>query len=221
MSARRSVPIAWRDALRDSELPSVAKLVGHTLSTFFDAEGRAFPGKERLAKGASLTDRSVDKGVDVLETAGFLRVARTKGGNNRTNRYFALLPEQGTAFPVEMAQRRTAEPSMGKRPPSSGERDAHESAESAKRDGRPQKGPAIAEDASTPRDGGDARKPDAEIGTAAWKHLAALDGVAADGGRRGICPECERVGFVIPFAQLYLCSTCIRRRHGAARKAAA
>jgi len=55
-----SLPLAWRNAVRDSDLDSTAKLAGHTLSTYMTGRGLAYPSRETLARGASLALRSVD-----------------------------------------------------------------------------------------------------------------------------------------------------------------
>lgn len=91
MSGRRKGLVAvWRDALRDSELGSVVKLTGHTLSTFMDARGVAWPAKKTLAAGASISSRSVDGAVDELEHAGFVDIERSRG--RASHRYQATLP---------------------------------------------------------------------------------------------------------------------------------
>jgi hypothetical protein len=92
-----SLPLAWRNAVRDSDLDSMAKLAGHTLSTFMDSRGRAFPGLTTLAAGASVDVRTLKRAIGRLELRGFLNVQRTKGGRlargkSATNRYFATLP---------------------------------------------------------------------------------------------------------------------------------
>ena len=84
-------PSQWRDAVRDSGLDRTCKLVAHTLSTYMNASGSAFPGKELLAKGASLNSpRTVDEAVNRLEAAGYITVLRSKG--RRPNRYMAATP---------------------------------------------------------------------------------------------------------------------------------
>lgn len=85
----RTTLALWRDAVRDSRASRTAKLVAFVLSTYMNAVGHAWPGKETLATGCSLSDRAVDRGVNELEGLGLLRVARTRGGNNRPNHYSA------------------------------------------------------------------------------------------------------------------------------------
>jgi hypothetical protein len=81
----------WRDALRDSELDSTAKLLGFVLSTWWDRNGRgAFPSKPTMAAASGLSKRAVDGAVNRLETAGFIDVSRSRG--RTSNRYSATLP---------------------------------------------------------------------------------------------------------------------------------
>jgi helix-turn-helix protein len=88
--SRKSLVNVWRDCIRDSKLPATARLVAHTISTYMDGSGRAFPSRKTIAEGASLSDRAVDDNLSRLEAGGFLAVTRTKG--RRSNRYEALLP---------------------------------------------------------------------------------------------------------------------------------
>src|SRR5581483_8217451 len=126
----RSLLADWRDAIRDSGLTRTEKLVGLTLSTYMSAEGRAYPSKETLARGCSLSDRAVDRAVDVLEAAEFLEVRRTRGGNGRSNLYIAALPEKRTENRAWPSRERVS-PSR-ERGSSNGVRRSHESAESAR-----------------------------------------------------------------------------------------
>jgi hypothetical protein len=79
MSAKKPRTGVWRDAVRDSELDSVAKCVAHTLSTWLNGHGTAYPSRETIAKGASLSVRSVERAIVRLEAAGFLEVERSRG----------------------------------------------------------------------------------------------------------------------------------------------
>ena len=88
----KSVVAAWRDAVRDSGLDKTAKLVAHTLSTYMNGAGTAFPSKATLARGASLkATRAVDTAIKRLEAEGFLAVDRSVGGTS-SNLYRALIP---------------------------------------------------------------------------------------------------------------------------------
>jgi hypothetical protein len=101
MTTRRSFLAEWRDAVRDSGLDSSTKLVGHTLSTYMDRTGYAYPAKTTLAKKASLSVRTVDGAIDKLEMSLLLRVSRPK--NRRAGfTYRAVLPNR-QPLPDEMA----------------------------------------------------------------------------------------------------------------------
>jgi Helix-turn-helix domain len=87
---RRSPTIAWRIPVRESDLDTAAKAVAYTLSTYMNGRAVAFPSKETLAAGASVSKRAADRAVERLQLAGFLLVAKTKG--RTSNRYAAALP---------------------------------------------------------------------------------------------------------------------------------
>ncbi len=99
MSGHRAVLAAWRNALRDSDLDSTAKLVGFVLSTYFDGNGNgAHPSQITLAAGASLSTRfkgstAIAGAIDRLEAAGFIEVERRRG--QRGFRYTARIPGSG------------------------------------------------------------------------------------------------------------------------------
>ena len=89
----KGLPAVWRDALRDSDLDKAAKIVGFVLSTYLNAQGRAFPSTETLADGASISRRSVSPAIERLERHGFLSVTRSR--SRRGNRYQITLPVTG------------------------------------------------------------------------------------------------------------------------------
>ncbi len=115
----------WRDAVRDSDVSSTAKAVAWCLSTFMSKAGVAFPGKETIACGCSLSDRAVDRGVKELEEVGLLFVARTKGGNGRPNHYYAT----GKHVPGWDFSTGNERPLKGERQSVKGERASQESSE--------------------------------------------------------------------------------------------
>ena len=88
----------WRDAIRDSDLERTAKLVAHTLSTYMNAAGAAWPSRQTLARGSSISDRAVDSALTKIVSAGFLLITRSDGGRSHTNRYAALIPETANAL---------------------------------------------------------------------------------------------------------------------------
>jgi hypothetical protein len=90
MAGRKSLSAAWRDCIRDSDLDQTAKTIALVLSTYMNGNGQAFPSKETLAHGASVSKRAADTAVSRLEDRGFLTVKRTLG--RQSNRYQAALP---------------------------------------------------------------------------------------------------------------------------------
>jgi DNA-binding PadR family transcriptional regulator len=125
----------WRDAVRDSQLDRTSKAVAWCLSTYMDRHGHARPSRQTLAAGSSLSDRAVDTALQRLEAAGYLAVARTRGGNNRTNAYVSLLPS--TANEVRRSEWANSERDAlnGERHAPNGEGASHESGESAESGG--------------------------------------------------------------------------------------
>jgi hypothetical protein len=90
----KSRSIVWRDAVRDSDLDSTAKLVAFVLSTYMNASGLARPGRLRIAAGCSLDVRAIDRARKRLRDAGFLEYEDGhKGGAGYTLSYVARLPE--------------------------------------------------------------------------------------------------------------------------------
>lgn len=131
----------WRDAVRDSELDRTAKLVAHTLSTYFSANAASVerpPSRATLASGASLCDRAVDAALARLETEGFLeidppagervytdkhgqehRIRARPGGNSGPNKYVAKLPSSANVVrTAEWARANGKPPSANRIPPS-------------------------------------------------------------------------------------------------------
>lgn len=89
--SERAILAEWRNALRDSRLDTTAKAVGFVIATYWSSSGRnAFPNKETIAKGATVSKRTADTAIDRLEAAGFLDVSRSRGGSS--NRYLATIP---------------------------------------------------------------------------------------------------------------------------------
>lgn len=138
--------MVWRDAVRDSDLPSTAKLVALVLSTYANGRGDAFPGRATLAGSASLSDRAVDAAIQRLELAGYLAidpprrpirdakggvVMRRPGGKSASNRYTLTLPD--TANDVRSSKGRKCEPhDLNSEPHAlNSERRSHESVEDA------------------------------------------------------------------------------------------
>jgi hypothetical protein len=120
----------WRDAIRDSTLDRTSKAVAWCLSTYMDRRGHARPSRTTIANGCSLSDRAVDKALVSLEDAGFLAVARTKGGNSRVNAYAALMPPTANRVRTTEWLNGERDDANGERHAPSGERRSHESFES-------------------------------------------------------------------------------------------
>jgi DNA-binding transcriptional regulator YhcF (GntR family) len=121
----------WRDALRDSDLPSTPKLVALVLSTYLNGRGYGFPSRRTLAQGASLGSglRSVDRAIAELEREGFLDVERSRGRSS--HRYYITLPP--TAHEMRRSEWATAQQTTPNRASGASNRAprAPESAESA------------------------------------------------------------------------------------------
>ena len=70
-----------------------AKLVALVISTYFGGEDlSAFPSRSTIAVGASLSVRAVEKALRRIESAGFIKVIWSNGGNNRPHLYAAVFP---------------------------------------------------------------------------------------------------------------------------------
>jgi hypothetical protein len=112
----RSHAVAWRDALRDSDLDVTAKAVGFVMSTYLP---NVFPSRATIAAGASLSVRAVDKALKRLEAGGFITTRRTRGRN--VNSYLLTIPngERGSLLPD--SQRRTKSTPTANRTTSNGE----------------------------------------------------------------------------------------------------
>ena len=89
----RDLRIVWKWALSESDLDRTAKLVGHVIAQHMDPEGRCYPGRQRLARLCSLSDRAVDAAVRRPEAGGFEEVERPKGGKNQSNTNQTQQPE--------------------------------------------------------------------------------------------------------------------------------
>jgi hypothetical protein len=88
------------------------------------------PSRRTIAIGCSLSARAVDKALASLEAAGFLAIARTKGGNNQVNAYAALMPPTANAFRRVEWLNGEREHANGERHAPKGERRSHESLQS-------------------------------------------------------------------------------------------
>jgi DNA-binding transcriptional regulator YhcF (GntR family) len=82
--------LAWRIAIRESDLDAIAKHVALTLDTYMNRRGLAWPARATLAAGTGRAVSTVDRALTRLEQAGFLVAARSRG--RRSNLYCASLP---------------------------------------------------------------------------------------------------------------------------------
>lgn len=105
----------WRNELRDSDVPRTAKLVGHTLATYMDASGAAYPALLTLANGASLGRgcTAVKAGIEDLEDAGLLEVDRKRGRIGWT--FQAVIPRAAVGLEAVEIPREPNRKSHGKR----------------------------------------------------------------------------------------------------------
>jgi hypothetical protein len=100
--AQASVPIRWRNAVRDH--PSMSprgKLVGYVLSTYMDAKGSCWPSKPMIATGCGYANtKSVYHGVQELIFFGLLDIPKRR--HNHSNVYQATFPIVGTEVPTKL-----------------------------------------------------------------------------------------------------------------------
>jgi DNA-binding transcriptional ArsR family regulator len=93
-----SVPIAWRNAIYATNgrvLSWRGKAVAGPISIHMAKDGGSIrPSVELLAEEASLSPRTVFKGLAELRDAGFLIVERKGGGRERPTLYRAVIPAQ-------------------------------------------------------------------------------------------------------------------------------
>jgi hypothetical protein len=108
---RKGLTAVWRDAIRDSELPSTARLVAHTLSTYANGAGVCHPSRATIAAGAGLSSglRAVDAALARLEQDGFLEISRSAGRSSHG--YALLLP--ATAHEARRSEWATAQQMRG------------------------------------------------------------------------------------------------------------
>jgi hypothetical protein len=79
----------WARVVADSDLHATTKLVGHTLTTWMDADGHCWPSLASIGRRASLQATAVKTHLKRLEEAGFIE--RDRGGPGHSTRYQALV----------------------------------------------------------------------------------------------------------------------------------
>jgi hypothetical protein len=101
----------WRQALRESGLPTARKCVLHTLSDYMDMDGLAYAvSVERLGREAGMMPRAARRHLTACCKSGWLAVVGDRrGGRSRAARYRAALPEtwHGDAVFTENEQAET------------------------------------------------------------------------------------------------------------------
>lgn len=105
----------WRNAIRDSGLPRTVKLVAHTLATYMNASGHAFPSLLTLATGASLGRgcTAVKAAIATLEDWGYLEVDRKRGRFGWS--YQAVIPRAAVGLAAVEIPREPSHKSHGNR----------------------------------------------------------------------------------------------------------
>lgn len=73
------------------------KVVAWAIGSFMDAEGCCFPSRQTIKDCASVSVKTVDRALVVLEARGLLAIERSDGGRRQggrgsSNRYRALIP---------------------------------------------------------------------------------------------------------------------------------
>ncbi|NKT17602.1 hypothetical protein GS688_07820 [Rhodococcus hoagii] len=84
----------WERVVRRATMPPGVKFLAFTLASYSDADGtRIHPSNARLANVIEKTERTVERGMAWLQSAGFIVV--TQAGNHRAglaNEYRLTLP---------------------------------------------------------------------------------------------------------------------------------
>jgi DNA-binding transcriptional ArsR family regulator len=88
---------AWRESIRDSNLPRTTKHVALVLSLRMNEDLVCWPSQLTIAHEAGLTDRAVRKHLKILRDGGWLSRRRT----GRSDRYSG---QSGTAFLSDRSQ---------------------------------------------------------------------------------------------------------------------
>jgi hypothetical protein len=81
--------LRWRDAILLSKLRTSTKAVGWSLSCYMSAKGSCQVAELTLARGASVSRRTVDQAITELAEAGLLSIERSVG--KAPHRYQAVL----------------------------------------------------------------------------------------------------------------------------------
>lgn len=87
----RSARLDWIRCLLESDMPSGPKLVGLVVASHTSAMGdHAWPGRERIARLASVSPASATVHLRALEAAGWVIVTRRNQGSVRATSHYQL-----------------------------------------------------------------------------------------------------------------------------------
>lgn len=101
--------LAWRRAVTQSDLPSSARLVLHTLSTHMNSDGSGCRiGTRRLTSESGLARNTVLSALSKCESAGWVTVIQ--GSGRATNQYEPSIPSGATSEPQAASSGAVAEP---------------------------------------------------------------------------------------------------------------
>jgi DNA-binding transcriptional MocR family regulator len=89
-----STRLAWRVAVRDSNLDPTAKHVALTLDTYMNSRGLAWPSRATLAEATGLSVRTVERALKRVSQSGLIIVIRGRG--RTSNLYRANLRSSDT-----------------------------------------------------------------------------------------------------------------------------
>ena len=84
----------WEKALRDSQLPSRARHVGHLMATYADKDGSSIhPGVDRMAKGTGMSSRTVHTALKELRLNGWVKVVvQSNSWRGQSHEYRLTIP---------------------------------------------------------------------------------------------------------------------------------
>lgn len=95
MKTDRDFYWSWEDAITESDLPALTRLVLLTLSTFMNAKNTsAYPSQDELARCSGMSRSSVFRHLQKAEAAGFIEVSKHgfAGQKWANNEYNAVIP---------------------------------------------------------------------------------------------------------------------------------
>jgi hypothetical protein len=84
-------PFAYDRAIRDSDLPAIARHVAMTLATYAGKRGECYPSQQTLERGTGWSRRSVNHALAALESGGWLTRVE-KGHKGKATSYVLHVP---------------------------------------------------------------------------------------------------------------------------------